>query len=147
MDLMIKPFHLSSGRIRRCNRLGARCIEHQNLPKPGPKNNDLCIDPLTLVKCELSKAYRENDGSSGSAVLIIRYSGKQNGAKGKFVEIKNNGKVVVKKLFLPNTDNYGSHWKSVKVKIPNHAGANTIRITNLGQGGMCIDEVDVLTAN
>ncbi|MCK4563570.1 MAG: hypothetical protein KAU94_02710 [Verrucomicrobia bacterium] len=85
--------------------------------------------------------YQENDGSPHKATLVIRYSGKKNGAKGRTMTIAVNGKST--NLFFPNTKAYGTDWKTIETEIKIGAGANTIRLTTLENGGMCIDEIEV----
>jgi beta-galactosidase len=87
--------------------------------------------------------YQENDGDAGAAGLTIRYSGKRPGKPGQAVKVTVNGNVVAEQLMLPNAQNWGSDWKTVSLPIQIGRGANTIRITSLGQGGMYIDEISI----
>ena len=87
--------------------------------------------------------YQENDGSAGEAELAIRYSCKASGQKGRFMKLAVNGKVIKEKLLFPNTQGWGTDWKTVKVKIPIRSGANTIRLTTIEAGGPNIDEISV----
>ncbi len=87
--------------------------------------------------------YQENDGSAGPAILTIRYSGKRPNKPGQAVKVTVNGNVVAEQLMLPNAKNWGSDWKTVSVPFQIGRGANTIRITSLGQGGMYIDEISI----
>jgi beta-galactosidase len=85
--------------------------------------------------------YQENDGEAGPATLTIRYSGNRPNKVGQAVRVTVNGKVVADQLMLPNAKNWGSDWKTVAVGFQIERGANTIRITSIGQGGMYIDEI------
>lgn len=87
--------------------------------------------------------YQENDGDAGQADLIIRYSGKAKRAIGRAFTLSVNGKVVQQKLMLPNTKNWGSDWKTIRVPIQIGRGANSIRLTTVGNGGMYLDEIVV----
>ena len=87
--------------------------------------------------------YQENDGGAGTATLSIRYSGNARGRKGRNMKLSINGKPFKEKLFFPNTKNYGEDWKHLTIQIPLKRGANTIRLTTIENGGMCLDEITV----
>ena len=87
--------------------------------------------------------YQENDGDEGEVELVIRYSGKTKGREGRTIQVSVNGKITHEQLMLPNTNSWGSDWKTVTVDIPIGRGANTIRLTTVERGGMYIDEIDV----
>lgn len=87
--------------------------------------------------------YQENDGDEGTAELTIRYSGKSNPGPGRTMVLNVNGKVVNKNLLLPNTKDWGTDWKTVTTSIPIKRGANTIRLTTVGKGGMYLDDISV----
>ncbi len=87
--------------------------------------------------------YRENDGDAGPATLTIRYSGKKPGQPGRYLQVTVNGQAVNDKLLLPNCANWGADWKTVTVPVSMKRGANTIRLTTVGSGGMYIDEISV----
>jgi beta-galactosidase len=54
-----------------------------------------------------------------------------------------NGKVVNDKLLFPNTQGYGTDWKTIELKVKLGSGANTICLSTIENGGMCIDEIEV----
>lgn len=86
--------------------------------------------------------YQENDGGAGNADLSIRYSSKNNGASNA-IKVIINGKVIKEKLTLPNTDQKGKSWKSVKVPFNISRGANTIKLETLNHNEILIDEVSI----
>ncbi len=88
--------------------------------------------------------YQENDGGPHNATLAIRYSGKKNGTNGRSMTLAVNGKSTT--LFFPNTQADGTDWKTIETKIAIGAGANTLRLTALENGGMCIDEIEIKQA-
>lgn len=85
--------------------------------------------------------YQENDGGEGEADLHIRYSGKVADKGGTFIKVTVNNEVVNEKLFLRNTRNWGNKWNKVKLPIQLKRGANTIRLTTVGEEGIYIDEI------
>lgn len=85
--------------------------------------------------------YQENDGSPGTFTLRLRYSGKAKGQKGRAMKLAVNGKVVAPELFMENTEGWGVGWKTVEVEATLGSGANTIVLSTIGKGGMCIDEL------
>jgi len=85
--------------------------------------------------------YQENDGSPGLATLVIRYSGKRSGTKGRAMKLTVNGKT--KQLFFPNTGGYGTDWKMLEAKIKIGTGANHIRLTTIENGGMYVDAMEI----
>ncbi|WP_111709569.1 glycoside hydrolase family 2 TIM barrel-domain containing protein [Lutibacter citreus] len=85
--------------------------------------------------------YQENDGGAGEVDLYIRYSSKIKDASGTFIKVIVNDKVIKEKLFLSNTDNWGSFWSKVKVPIQINRGANTIKLETLENKGLFIDEI------
>ncbi len=87
--------------------------------------------------------YQENDGAGGPAELVIRYSGKTQSGPGRTMILSVNGVVVDGKLLLPNAKDWGTDWRTVTTPIPLKPGANTIRLTSVGKGGMYLDEISV----
>lgn len=85
--------------------------------------------------------YQENDGGAGKAELYISYSSKIKDASGTFIKVIVNDKVIKEKLFLSNTDNWGSFWNKVKVPIQISRGANTIKLETVEDKGIFIDEI------
>lgn len=85
--------------------------------------------------------YQENDGAAGVADLTIRYSGKAKNAAGFQLKVDVSGKTIKESILLPNSSAAGANWKSVTLKIPMGRGANTIRLTPISGGGLCIDEI------
>ncbi|TWT72855.1 glycoside hydrolase family 2 TIM barrel-domain containing protein [Allorhodopirellula solitaria] len=85
--------------------------------------------------------YQENDGDAYDATLKIRYSGKAKNRPGRPIQVVVNGKVIDDRLFLPNTDGWGTHWKTVSVPVQLQRGANVIRLSTVEAGGMYIDEI------
>lgn len=85
--------------------------------------------------------YQENDGTAGRFELQIRYSGNAQGRAGREMKLTVNGSH--KTLHFPNTKGYGSDWQVLTLPLNLRAGANTIRITTVERGGMCIDEIQV----
>lgn len=85
--------------------------------------------------------YQENDGGAGEVDLYIRYSAKIQNEPGTYIKISVNGKTIKNKLFLPNTDNWGSSWKTIKVPIYMNRGANTLKLETLESNGLFIDEI------
>ena len=85
--------------------------------------------------------YQENDGSPGPATLSIRYSGKRPDTKGRSMQLSVNDEK--QELFFQNTKGYGTDWSTLDVKIQLKSGANRIRITTIGRGGMCIDSIEI----
>ena len=85
--------------------------------------------------------YQENDGSPQSATLSIRYSGKRPNSKGRPMRLTVNGEK--QKLFLLNTEGYGTDWVNHNVPIKLNSGANQIRLSTIEAGGMCIDSIDI----
>ena len=51
-----------------------------------------------------------------------------------------NGKTIANALDFPDTADWGTDWKTVKITLPMDRGANTIRLTALGNG-VYIDEI------
>ena len=85
--------------------------------------------------------YQENDGGAGDIELEIKYSSKIEGASGTYIKVTVNGKVINNKLLLPNTDNWGSSWKTVTVPIKINRGANTVKLETLENKGLFVDEI------
>ncbi|MEN8733618.1 MAG: chitobiase/beta-hexosaminidase C-terminal domain-containing protein, partial [Lentimonas sp.] len=85
--------------------------------------------------------YQENDGTAGRFELQIRYSGNTHNRAGREMKLTVNGNS--RKIFFPNARKYGEDWEILKLPIYLKAGANTIRITAIESGGMCIDEIQV----
>ena len=105
-------------------------------------SNFVTISSIFLVYC-FSVAYT---GSSalGRLDLAIRYSGKAKGKQGRRMKLTVNGKVIDDDLLFPNTNDWGSNWKTISVNIPFDRGANTIRLTTIENGGMYIDEMSIV---
>ena len=84
--------------------------------------------------------YEENDGGEGTAELTIRYSGKASNKSGNQMRLVVNGKTIANALDFPDTADWGTDWKTVKITLPMDRGANSIRLTALGNG-VYIDEI------
>lgn len=84
------------------------------------------------------------DGGAGRLDLAIRYSGKARGKQDRRMKLTVNGKVIDDDLLFPNTNDWGSSWKTISVNIPFDRGANTIRLTTIENGGMYIDEMSIV---
>jgi len=85
----------------------------------------------------------ENPGKPGTAELTIRYSGKKANHAGRGIKLTANGKTIQERLLLPNTQNWGSDWKTHTVRVPVVQGANSIRLTTIENGGMYLDEISI----
>ena len=52
-----------------------------------------------------------------------------------------NGKT--RPILFPNTQGWGTDWKTLEVPIPLQPGANSIRLTTGESGGMYFDELTI----
>jgi hypothetical protein len=84
--------------------------------------------------------YAENDGKAANFDLIFRYAGEDREG-GRAMRLEVNGKVVVTETLLKNTGGWGTHWKTWTTRQRLQQGANEIRFSTLGHGGMNIDEM------
>ncbi|MDB4766279.1 DUF4982 domain-containing protein [bacterium] len=86
--------------------------------------------------------YRENDGDAESSTATFRYSGKRGGGKkGSKMKLTINGQIQV--VLFPNTQGWGSDWKTLEIPIKLKSGANSIRLTTEESGGMYFDEMKI----
>ena len=86
--------------------------------------------------------YRENDGAAETLTGKFRYSGKRGGnKKGSKMKLTINGKT--RPILFPNTQGWGTDWKTLEVPIPLQPGANSIRLTTGESGGMYFDELTI----
>jgi beta-galactosidase len=85
--------------------------------------------------------YQENDGPPSTFTLQFRYSGKVNGRDGRAMMLSVNG--VESELFFKNTANWGKDWKTQRVDVKLISGANRIKLSTIGSGGMYLDELIV----
>ena len=85
--------------------------------------------------------YRENDGDAETLTGKFRYSGKRGKRKGAKMILTINGKA--QQILFPNTQGWGTDWKTLEVPVPLKSGANTIRLTTDESGGMYFDELTI----
>lgn len=85
--------------------------------------------------------YQENDGAAAQSNLIIRYSTNVKNAIGAYVKVSVNDKALGNKFLLPNVNDLGSEWKTLKIPIHITRGANTIKLESLGSHVILIDEI------
>lgn len=87
--------------------------------------------------------YQENDGGAGEVTLAIRYSGRARGKENRSMKLTVNDRDIPRPLAFPNTADWGTDWRTLKVRIKIRRGANTVRLTTVENGGPYIDGISV----
>ncbi len=87
--------------------------------------------------------YQENDGSTGTMNLAIRYHSENQLPLGTDFNIVINGKPVDPDLANKHWENDEDFWQTLTVPVEIAAGANYIRIVALENDGFYIDEMQL----
>jgi hypothetical protein len=89
------------------------------------------------------------DGGTAGGAYDLTFRFANGGATDRPLELKVNGTVVRPALSFPRSNFSGagwSDWRTVTVSVPLIAGANTVRLTAIGQSGPNLDALTVRPA-